>query len=423
MTTLRKYLSPTKSRIKRTVCLLLIPFGAMAQPAFLDSLMRQELTAYQQVLARPSAYRLQIAYTRIDREQNGKPRLSHFYYRPGREYIYPASTVKLPMAILALEKLEQPSLQGLDKRTAFLSDSMACRRAVTADTSSPTGRPNIAHYIKKMLLVSDNSAFARCYDFVGFKSAHQLLQQMQFPSVRLLNRLEATCPADSLPSTPAVYFLNTVGDTLFKQPQEKVTEILPHPVLGSSAGAYHQSKGKWVKGPKDFSKHNYLSVQDLHRMMVGLVLGSQLSGDEHFELSNENRLFLLKQLGSWPRESEHPVYDPKTYYDSYKKYFMYGAAIPVITQDSLRVFNIVGRAYGFLIDCAYIVDLKNNLEFFLTCAIYVNKNGRIGSGKYEYEQVGLPFLRDLSLSIYNYERARKRSVLPDLSELSALFQN
>lgn len=420
----RPYLNRTRNRINQILCGLAISFGAVAQTGFLDSLMRQELSQYRQLLADPSAYRLQVAYTRVDRDQTQKPTLSHFYYRLGREYIYPASTVKLPMAILSLKKLEQLSVSGLEKNSVFHNDSLSpCRPAVFADSSSPGGKPSLENYIKKMLLVSDNTAFARCYDFVGFHEAHRSLSQMGFPAVRLLNRLEATCASDSLPATPWVYFLNPAGDTLFKQAPERVAAFLPHPALGSSAGVYHRVNGKWLKGPKDFSTHNYLSIQDLHNMMVKLVLDPQLPGDEGLLLNQQDRLFLLKQLGSWPRESDRPVLDRKVYYDSYKKYFIYGAAVPAISQDSLRVFNIVGRAYGFLIDCAYIVDLKSGLEFFLTCAIYVNKNGRIGSGRYEYEQMGLPFLRDLSHCVYRYERNRKRTFRPDLREFGALFQN
>ena len=46
----------------------------------------------------------------------------------------------------------------------------------------------------------------------------------------------------------------------------------------------------------------------------------------------------------------------------------------------------------------------------------VNEKDVIGSGKYEYDQIGLPFLRDLSKTIYNYERKRPKKHQPKLDE-------
>lgn len=392
------------------------------QHSFLDSLMKRDLGHYSQVRSGPSRYRLQIAYTRIDRDEKNAPKFTREYYRAGREYTYPASTVKLPLSVLALVKLRQLRIGGVDRTTTLVSDSaFGCRAAVRSDTSSATGLPSLENYIKRMLLVSDNSAYARVYDFVGFNDAQRLLAEAGFGQVRLLNRLESTCVTDSLPATAPVYLLGAGGDTLYRQAAYRATARLAHPAPGSAAGRWHRVGSRWVAGPKDFSTHNFLTLRDLHLFMEKLVFNNTLPAAERFDLDEGDRLFLLKQLGSYPRESRHPAYHPKLYYDSYKKYFMYGAAQPSISQDSIRVFNIVGRAYGFLIDCAYIVDFKNNLEFLLTCGIYVNRNGRIGSGKYEYESLGLPFMRDLSLALYRYERQRKREARPDLLELQQLF--
>jgi hypothetical protein len=156
-------------------------------------------------------------------------------------------------------------------------------------------------------------------------------------------------------------------------------------------------------------------------MMKKIVFNNHLGKKEKLPLSDGNREFMIKQLGLYPRESLHPKYDRKTYYDTYKKYFLWGSAVANVKQDSIRMINIVGRAYGFLIDCAYIVDLKNNVEFLITAGIYVNERNTFGSGRYEYDQIGLPFLKELSWCIYNYERTRKKENEPDLKEIRDLF--
>ena len=145
--------------------------------------------------------------------------------------------------------------------------------------------------------------------------------------------------------------------------------------------------------------------------MKKIVFNNFANSREKLPLDNASRLFMLKELGIYPRESVSPRYNKKQYYDSYKKYFIYGGSVAAVGNDSVRVINIVGRAYGFLIDCAYIIDLKNNIEFLLSSSVCVNESGKIGSGKYEFEQIGLPFLKDLSWCIYKYETTRQGHLL------------
>ena len=119
-----------------------------------------------------------------------------------------------------------------------------------------------------------------------------------------------------------------------------------------------------------------------------------------------------------PRESDYPQYDPKQYYDSYAKFFMFGdskAPIP----EKIRIFNKVGLAYGYLTDNAYIVDFEHNIEFLLTATILVNRNEIFNDGNYEYNEVGLPFLAELGRGLYDYELTRNRMCTPDLSTLVA----
>lgn len=416
---------PTISR--RTGFLLLFCFCisfCFSQSTFLDSLLKRDLPQYSGVLNNPSKYKLRIFYTQINRDRNNEPDFVTHDFQSDTDYIYPASTVKLPMSVLALMKVQELNIKGLEKNTAMMTDSaFTCRKKVTSDSSSGLGYPTLENYIKKMLLVSDNQAFARTYDFVDYDYAHEKLKGLGFEKVRIFNRLESQCTTDTVLGTAPVYFLNPTGDTLYKQPRRLFSGKREHSVKNSAAGIFNRNaNGKWVRGAKDFSKHNYLDPEDLHRFMQKLVFNNYSSKREKLPLSDENRLFLLKQLGSYPRESEYPRYTPKVYYDSYKKYLMYGARVANISQDSIRVINIVGRAYGFLIDCAYIIDLKNNIEFLLTATIYVNENGKIGSGKYEYDQLGLPFMKDLGWSIYNYERSRKKKHLPDLRDFDLLFR-
>ncbi len=45
------------------------------------------------------------------------------------------------------------------------------------DPTTEDGRPTVAHYIKKILLVSDNDAFNRLYEFLGQEYIQQVSSQ------------------------------------------------------------------------------------------------------------------------------------------------------------------------------------------------------------------------------------------------------
>jgi hypothetical protein len=82
----------------------------------------------------------------------------------------------------------------------------------------------------------------------------------------------------------------------------------------------------------------------------------------------------------------------------------------------IRVFNKTGWSYGFLTDIAYVADFKHNVEFMLTGNIYVNSDGVLNDDKYEYEELGYPFFKEVGTIIYDYELRRKRAHLPDLGK-------
>ena len=74
----------------------------------------------------------------------------------------------------------------------------------------------------------------------------------------------------------------------------------------------------------------------------------------------------------------------------------------------------MGNAYGFLVDAAYIVDFRNNIEFLLSAVIYCNSDGIFNDDNYDYEKTGLPFMKNLGRVVYEYELKRKRKNVPDL---------
>ena len=80
----------------------------------------------------------------------------------------------------------------------------------------------------------------------------------------------------------------------------------------------------------------------------------------------------------------------------------------------IAVFNKEGDAYGFLTDINYFVDFDRRIEFMLSATIYCNQDEILNDDKYDYDSLGLPFMKQLGRVIYDYETKRKRAHIPGL---------
>src|SRR3954463_14945027 len=68
----------------------------------------------QKVLSDTHTYRCQIIYTEINRDKKNQPSFKNYYFNyDPLLYFNPASMVKLPMALLSLEKLNEINKPGV----------------------------------------------------------------------------------------------------------------------------------------------------------------------------------------------------------------------------------------------------------------------------------------------------------------------
>jgi hypothetical protein len=405
---------------------LIISFFIISyQPLFgqtsnwIENLLRDRNPIVDRVLDSFEYYKVQIKYTQIDRDQKGNTSFTEYsfgiddiYYR------YPASTVKLPVALLALEELNKLP-QNVNMNTPMITGAdRDPQTPAQSDTTTGHGYPCVAQYVKKILLVSDNDAYNRLYEFLGQEKINASLWRKGYIGSKIVHRLSAPnfSREDNCWINP-IYFL--AGDTFTINrastfsciDQDLFFEIQPYENLQQGIG-YINSTGDLVNTPFDFKYRNLFTVNSLHRMIHSIFFEESM-----WDLTREQRALVIKSMGMRPAESTSPSYN---YPDNYCTFFIYGEGEHEIP-DHIRIFNKVGWAYGYLTDGAYIVDFKNNVEFILSASIYVNKDGIFNDDVYEYESIGLPFLSKVGQIIYEYELKRARRVEPDLKELEKLF--
>ncbi|ANO52947.1 serine hydrolase [Woeseia oceani] len=398
--------------------LFLLLAACAAEPQWngsLQTLLESQPARFGTVMRDPERYRLQIIYTQIDRDAANNPSFRSFSYRVNAdEYFYPASTVKLPTALIALEALQK---LGIPRDAAMFTGSAAdFQTSALVDDSAPDGVPSVAHYIRKILLVSDNDAFNRLYELLGQQALNEALIRHGLHNSRIVHRLESVLtPEQNLLSNPLR--LEVGGRTVYEQEAVRSAKSFVAPEA-ELLGVAEIVGGELRQGPKDFSVKNAYSLQDQHDLLQSLLFPAAVDDKSRFEISEDDLDFVYRWMSTYPRESGITQYSNAAEYpDGYVKFLLYGGKAESIP-DPIRVFNKVGDAYGFLTDAAYVVDFEHGVEFLLAATIYTNANQTFNDGEYEYDEIGLPFLRDLGQAIYEIELTRPRSHVPDLSRFS-----
>ncbi len=396
-----------------------LPSIAQTDANLLEKLMQQKPDQFGKMLAHPNDYRLQIIYTQIDRDKNNIPHFKEYaYHLNPKEYFYPASTVKMPLAFLALEKINNLKVKGLTKSTLMVYDSVADRQeTIYNNPYSINGTQNIEQAVKEIFLVSDNNAANRLFEFVTPHTVHEQLAAKGYKDVYIRNRLELGRSAKENRSTQAIDFYNEKGKVIYHQPAQFNKDSLPYynAFIGNS---YWNNQDSLIKGPLNFSEKNRIYLNDLTHILKSVLFFDQTPPAQRFNLTTEDRKFLLHWMHTLPTESQYPTYDTANYWPAYCK-FLYTGSAKGPFPSNIKIFNKVGDAYGFLLDIAYVMDPEKKVEFMLSAVIYCNSDGILNDSKYDYDTIGFPFYKNLGQLIYNYELKRKKAFLPNLDPILA----
>ena len=342
-------------------------------------------TSIRKVIDRVDQYEVQILYTQIDRSNDSIILTDYEFQLDDMKYFYPASTVKLPIAVLALEKLNYTDSLNRDTRYYIEGDSV---------------ENTFAEDISKIFAVSDNHANKRLLEFQGQDDINTRLSNKGINPVRISHRLGVH--SDDVTTKPLILYIN--DSTTGTSTSIINTEPTPLDLVGIIKGVGYYENDSLLNEPFDFSYKNYYPIGSQHGVLKRIIFPELFNKNERFNLSNDQREFLLTTMHTLPKDVG---YDPTEYYDGYCKFFMYGDSKENIPEN-IKIYNKVGFAYGTLTDCAYITDEKNKVEFMLTATILVNKDGIFNDDKYEYDEIGIPFLAALGREFYNYELKRKK---------------
>jgi hypothetical protein len=357
-------------------------------------------------------------YTQIDRDEHNVPYFKSFSYRlNSNRYFYPASTVKLPTAIFALEKLNKLNIKDFTVKSVMITDSaFGGQTKVIKDSSSKNGLPSIENYIKKILLVSDNDAYNRLYEFVGREEINDKLKKYGLTGTRIIGRLAIGDKGESTRHTNPIDFYSGNKLVYHKPPLFDSRDYPMHLENMIQGKGYLDKSDKLVMEPFDFSENNVYPLVDQQSVLRRLLFPETYSENDRFNLTDDQYKFIYKYMSMWPTESKHPTYNPPEYFPAYCKWLFYGGDSLAVINPHIRIFNKIGDSYGYDIDNAYIVDFKNKVEFIISAVVQSNDDEIYNDNKYEYKTVCLPFMKNLAQTIYQYELKRERKYHPDLKK-------
>jgi hypothetical protein len=394
--------------------LITLQFGFAQQNELIQNILGSiKDSTTKAVLANPSTFRYQIIYTQINRDKTGIPHFTNYKLNVDpNQYFNPASMVKMPLAFLSLEKLHELNKKDINKYTTILFDSNYQRQvAMYADSSSKNKKPSIAHFIKRAFLISENDPYNRMYQFVGQGDINRKLHQKGYSTTRITRQFMGYTE-DQNRHTNGIRFVDDNNNLLFQQAPQYNTDSFQFGAPILIGNAHWNSNDELIQGPFDFTKHNNISLEDMQKMLQAIIFPTSLPAKSRFNISEEDRLFLLQFLSQYPSETNYPKYDTEHFYDSYVKFFFQDSTHRM--PNNIRVFNKVGWAYGFLTDVSYVLDTVNNIDYMLSATVYVNSDGVVNDSKYDEATVGFPYLKQIGNAFYEYELKRKRNNHPVL---------
>ena len=117
------------------------------------------------------------------------------------------------MAILALQKIRKLQSQGIpitpDTPFTVLFSKNVIKKT---DSTHPKNKLTIAHLIKKIFLVSDNTAYNYLFDFIGRDDANNAIHNIGITNFNLSHKFS---DAENKTSPPRFIFFNQNGDTIY----------------------------------------------------------------------------------------------------------------------------------------------------------------------------------------------------------------
>ena len=381
--------------MKQLACLLLsiILFGCSLETNPIKSSFRKN-DFLKEIIKEKEDYEIQILLTKIDQYNSRVDFQEYKYQLDDNKYFYPASTIKLPIVVLTLKKINELRSKGSEitlksKITLNYKDDYSEFEIRDSITS-------FQNLIADVFLVSDNSASNILIDFIGYNYFNHEMENAGFDKTYLNHKFNPD------PYVNSTWQISDLDNNLISSlnDDQKIIKA-DDKTIGLEKGERRYFKGEILDESLNFSEKNRSSITDMHHLIKYIFYPEIFDITNTFNLNVEDYDFLRYWMSRFTYEDigEKFIGDEK-FFETYNKFFIHGDKQSV-SNEQIRVYNKIGQAYGTSIDNGLIKNYQDNVEFILTATIYTNKNKVMNDNLYEYDDLAVPFLAKLSRAIYN----------------------
>ncbi len=348
--------------------------------------------------------RLQILVTEV-RDSGAWPVYS---FRADREYFYPASAIKPFIAIAALRFANARAKSPIEPMSRLIrcehnrprcepppsdEDKDAEKEDAGSDTVDSQKAPEKKHKrltlgeeIQKLLSYSDNDSYDRLYDIVGHRELNETMTAIGFPEVRFQHRMNGLASMEK--TSLAFRLIRPTGQAIWMNERTSDLVLAPQTVEGLGIGTSYQSEHGLVDGPMDFSGKNRASLHDLQRALVSLLY-PQRAGSAELGITDAQRTLLVtamtRTLQPGAKIADH--------------YPMGPGVLDVVPVNRLRYVGKAGKAYGFLLENAFMEDTETHHAVFVAASVLANPDGVMNDDVYAYGEIARPVLRAIGAAV------------------------
>ena len=338
-------------------------------------------------------YEIQVMLTKINHDNTKIDFQNYQYQHDENQYFYPASTIKLPIVVLTLKKINELRSKGSD---ITLKSKIILNNVDNYSNFKPQDSiTSFQNIIADIFLVSDNSASNILIDFIGYNYFNNEMQNAGFDKTYLNHKFNPD------PYVNSTWQISDLDNNMISSINDNQKIIkADDKTNGLDKGESRYFNGEILDESLNFSEKNRFSITDMHNLIKYIFYPEIFDMANTFNLNVEDYDFIRYWMSRFTYEDigEKFIWDEK-FFETYNKFFIHGDEQSV-SNEQIRVYNKIGQAYGTSIDNGLIKNYQNNVEFILTSTIYTNKNKVINDNLYEYDDIAEPFLAKLSRAIY-----------------------
>ena len=338
-------------------------------------------------------YEIQVMLTKVNHDNTKIDFQNYQYQHDENQYFYPASTIKLPIVVLTLKKINELRSKGSDitlKSKIILNNVDNYSNFKLQDSIT-----SFQNLIADIFLVSDNSASNILIDFIGYNYFNDEMQNAGFDRTYLNHKFNPDPYANS------TWQISDLDNNIISSINDNQKIIkADDKTNGLDKGERRYFNGEILDESLNFSEKNRFSITDMHNLIKYIFYPEIFDKANTFNLNVEDYDFIRYWMSRFTYEDigEKFIGD-ENFFETYNKFFIHGDEQSV-SNEQIRVYNKIGQAYGTSIDNGLIKNYQNDVEFILTSTIYTNKNKVINDNLYEYDDIAEPFLAKLSRAIY-----------------------